>query len=70
MEKTLKLEPMMWMNDRRELEKRNEKATIYSLKREAEKECQKRKMVMEIIGGALIGAPLLYAAMLSVCIIF
>ena len=70
MEKTLKLEPMMWMNDRRELEKRNEKATIYSLKREAEKERQKRKMVMEIIGGAFIAAPLLFGILLSARILF
>ena len=67
---TLKLEPMMWINNRHELEKRNAKANKYSESRAKRIARNKRKEALKIIGGALIGAPLLYAAMLSVCIIF
>ena len=67
---TLKLEPMGWINNRHELEKRNAKANKYSESRTKRIARNKRIEALKIIGGALIGAPLLYAAMLSVCIIF
>ena len=75
MEKTLKLEPIIWMNNRRELEKRNERARAYSsyaeqLRREAEIEKAKRKEVLQLIAGVLIAAPLVYGIMLSMFVIF
>lgn len=67
---TLKLEPMMWIDNRHEIAERNAKANAYSESRAKRIARNKRIEALKIIGGALIGAPLLYAAMLSVCIIF
>ena len=75
MEKALKLEPIIWLNNRRELEMRNERARAYSnyaeqLRREAEIEKAKRKEELQLIAGVLISAPLVYGIMLSMYVIF
>lgn len=67
---SLKLEPMMWIDDRHKIAERKAKAERYIESRANRIARNKRKEALKIIGGALIGAPLLYAAMLSVCIIF
>lgn len=75
MEKALKLEPIIWLNNRRELEKRNERARAYSsyaeqLRREAEIEKAKRKEELQFIAGVIISVPFIYGIMLSMFVIF